>query len=118
MPASTSVQAAAQQQIQRFQEAMLLNACIDKLPEVLAVIDQYDLERCCGPEQAALQQMLDKTFAMGNRHQLAVSDVSQHLASIQGICGVVSPIELQLFGAAKHCDAFFNFMEEQQFFGK
>lgn len=100
MPSSASVHEAAQQQIQQFTEAMLLNAWIDKLPEVLAVIEQYNLERCKGPESAALSDMLNKTFALGNKHQLPVSNVSQHLSAIQDICGTVTPLELQLFEAA------------------
>lgn len=118
MPAGVSVQLAAQQQLERFQAGILLNTWIDNLPEVLAIVEQYNLQKCKGTETAVLQQMLDNTFAKANRHQLAVSHVSEHLAAIQDICGIVTPLDLQLFSAAKHSDVFFNLMEEHQFFSR
>lgn len=117
MPANAALEQAAQQ-IQRFQEAMLLSAWVDRLPEVLAVVEQYNLQNCKGPGTAALQSMLDETFAAEHRQQLPVSEVPRHLAAIQSVCGKVSPVELRLFGAIQHCDAFFNFLQEQEFFGR
>ena len=115
MPSSATIEQAARQQIQSFEEAMLLNAWLERLPEVLAVVEQYNLTNCQDAEKAALQAMLDETFATEHKHQLAVSEVPKHLTAIQAICGRVSPVELQLFGIVKHCDAFFNFLKEQQF---
>lgn len=97
---------------------MLLNAWVDKLPEILAVVEQYSLHDCQGEEKVALQAMLDETFATGQRQQLAVSEVPKHLAAIQSICGRVSPMELQLFSTVKHCDAFFDFLKEKSFYDR
>lgn len=101
-----------------FQEAMLLNAWVDKIPELLAVVEQYSLHDCQGEEKAALQAMLDEPFATEQRQQLAVSEVPKHLAAIQSICGRVAPMELQLFSTVKHCDAFFDFLKEKSFYDR
>ena len=118
MPASETIEQAARQQIQSFKEAMLLNAWLERLPEVLAVVEQYNITDCQDAEKAALQAMLDETFATEHKQQLAVSEVPTHLAAIQAMCGKVSPVELQLFEVVKHCDAFFNFLKEQEFHDK
>ena len=112
-PGERSAAQAAQQQVKLLQKAMLLKAWVIRLPEILAVIDQYDLNKCQGAAQASLQTLLEK-----NGHQLLVKEVPQHLAAIEGICGRASAAELELFNAVKHCDAFFNFLKQQQFFGK
>lgn len=112
-PGMASPSHAAQQQVQLLREAMLLKAWVQRLPEILAVIDQYNLDSCKGGAEAALQTMLTES-----KDRFPVKDVHKHLAAVEGACGKCTPAELELFNAVKHCDAFFNFLRDQQFFGR